>query len=100
MASHNIFILNFLFRIQDLDGGFFERFGSLLQQTEIKHEETLLAALPQVQCSVEPDSVECAKVADNATDSGIENAGSDSETEDTVQSVDFFEDALGWNVSI
>lgn len=96
----------FYYRIQDLDGGFFERFGSLLQQQEIKHEETILAEVPQVaQCRVLNESVPenagtCEDSGEVATDSGIENVESDSESEEGVKSVDFIEDVVGWNVSI
>lgn len=84
-------------RIQDLDGGFFERFGSLLQQAESKHEEVVLAAMPQ------NDAMPFENL-DDGGDSGVEIAADSDSEQDTEQmkaekSVDFIETAVGWNVS-
>uniref|UniRef100_A0A336MLM5 CSON002498 protein n=1 Tax=Culicoides sonorensis TaxID=179676 RepID=A0A336MLM5_CULSO len=84
-------------RIQDLDGGFFERFGSLLQQAESKHEEVVLAAAPH-----QPETQ--AEHLNDGGDSGVEITA-DSESEEDEQqkaekSFDFIEDVVGWNRSV
>ena len=99
-------------RIQDLDGGFFEKFGSLLKQKSIyedERESTPLAPLPDINGEAE-DEVPVDEVqlearsmaydsAEKDEDSGRETL-SDSDAED-AQSVlgQLIEDAFGWNVS-
>lgn len=79
-----------------MDGGFFERFGSLLQQAENKHEEVVLAAMPLNEALPEH--------LDDGGDSGVEIAADSDSEQDSEQlkadkSVDFIEDVVGWNVS-
>lgn len=98
-------------RIQELDGGFFEKFGSLLRQKSAFEEEQLatpLAPLPEL--SGDEDGPEVDEVYLQArsmamfeaeNDSGRETLhDTDSEPED-AQSVlgQLIEDAFGWNVS-
>ncbi|XP_059619903.1 protein unc-13 homolog 4B isoform X1 [Phlebotomus argentipes] len=89
-------------KIQDLDGGFFEKFGSLLRQKSIHDEErmaTPLAPLPEV--AEEAVAVEARFLGEEAeSDSGNETLhDTDSEPEDAeVKSLEFVEDAIGWNL--
>lgn len=63
-----------------------------MQQAEIQHEETVLAAVPK------KEEIEAQEEGEEPPDSGIENA-SDSGSEHEAASVDILEDAVGWNVS-
>lgn len=96
-------------RIQDLDGGFFEKFGSLLRQKSVMDEEQLttpLAPLPEIVQEVEGEEpaiqMRILDVAEEAeSDSGNETLhDTDSEPEDDgSKQLDFVEGAMGWNVS-
>lgn len=106
--SHLICVSFLLFRIQDLDGGFFEKFGSLLRQKSVYDEERLatpLAPLPvpfeeEGLAEEEPVEVRSMNFFEAENDSGRETLhDTDSEPED-AQSVlgQLIEDAFGWNV--
>lgn len=92
----------FTFRIQDLDGGFFEKFGSLLRQkSEIAEEKVSapLAPLPEDDITI-PDQLNTIEEGEN--DSGTETLqDTDSEHEETDHSKKegLIEDFTGWNVS-
>lgn len=100
-------VLSLSFRIQDLDGGFFEKFGSLLRQKSVYDEERLvtpLAPLPapfeEELADEEPVEVRSMNFFETENDSGRETLhDTDSEPED-AQSVlgQLIEDAFGWNV--
>lgn len=64
-----------------------------MQQAEIQHEETVLAAVPKIEEIQDQE----AALDEPGVDSGIENA-SDSGSEHEAASVDMLEDAVGWNV--
>ncbi|XP_055698353.1 protein unc-13 homolog 4B isoform X3 [Phlebotomus papatasi] len=94
-------------KIQDLDGGFFEKFGSLLRQKSIHDEEkmaTPLAPLPEVAeeaVAEEAVALEARLLGEEGeNDSGNETLhDTDSEPEDAeVKSLEFVEDAVGWNL--
>lgn len=106
----------FRFRIQDSDGGFFERFGSMLHARGEVQEEKFLgnAALPLVDqeaatfirtAPVEPPALESRigvddEDADVGKDSGNESAETDSDSEDKKESMKEIKNALvGMNVS-
>lgn len=101
-------LLFLIFRIQDIDGGFFEKFGSLLRQKSAFEEEQLatpLAPLPEPieEVSAVEELVETRTLdwTEAENDSGRETLNdTDSEAED-AQSVlgQLIEDAFGWNVS-
>uniref|UniRef100_A0A1B0GPE7 Aldehyde dehydrogenase domain-containing protein n=1 Tax=Phlebotomus papatasi TaxID=29031 RepID=A0A1B0GPE7_PHLPP len=89
-----------------LDGGFFEKFGSLLRQKSIHDEEkmaTPLAPLPEVAeeaVAEEAVALEARLLGEEGeNDSGNETLhDTDSEPEDAeVKSLEFVEDAVGWN---
>lgn len=91
-----------------MDGGFFEKFGSLLRQKSIHDEEkmaTPLAPLPEVAeeaVAEEAVALEARLLGEEGeNDSGNETLhDTDSEPEDAeVKSLEFVEDAVGWNVS-
>lgn len=90
-------------RIQDLDGGFFEKFGSILRQKSINHDESIAGRLEPFP---EEEGVESAyaaaheaMIAEPADDSGNETLpDSDSEEQQEKQN-EFIGDAFGWNVS-
>lgn len=104
-----------LLRIQDLDGGFFEKFGSLLRQKSVYDEERLatpLAPLPEDD-DIEEHAVEAIDeeriqsrsmgfVNAENDDSGNSTLNdSDSEAEDSKSVMEqWIEDAFGWNVRI
>lgn len=86
-----------------MDGGFFEKFGSLLRQKSEIHEETLgapLAPLVEDDLSV-TDHLNTIEEGEN--DSGTETLqDTDSEHEETdlAKKEGLIEDYTGWNVSI
>lgn len=115
--SHlHILTKSFRFRIQDSDGGFFERFGSMLHARGEDHDEKFLgnAALPLVDqdaANFEKQSAPAAPVvesrmgddedADTGKDSGNESAEADSDSEDKKESMKEIKNALfGMNVSL
>ncbi|XP_052868103.1 protein unc-13 homolog 4B [Anopheles cruzii] len=91
--------------IQDLDGSFFEKFGSILRQKSIQHDESIraeLAPLPDDDAADDEEPIGEASgglppVAE-ADDSGNETLA-DSESEDQHdKQAEFIEDAFGWNI--
>uniref|UniRef100_A0A8D8JE01 Protein unc-13 homolog D n=1 Tax=Culex pipiens TaxID=7175 RepID=A0A8D8JE01_CULPI len=88
--------------IQDLDGGFFEKFGSILRQKSINHDESIAGRLEPFP---EEEGVESAyaaaheaMIAEPADDSGNETLpDSDSEEQQEKQN-EFIGDAFGWNI--
>ncbi|XP_069677889.1 protein unc-13 homolog 4B isoform X4 [Periplaneta americana] len=75
-------------RIQELDGGFFEKFGTLLkeQQAEESAEPAEEAGNVELELDVPPEN----------GDSGI--ALQDSDTEAEPDTHEFITDAMGWNI--
>lgn len=101
------FVVFSIFRIQDLDGGFFEKFGSLLRQkSEITEEKiTPLAPLPS-DSSVPEDEVAAKEqlrtIEEVENDSGTEtlqDTDSEHEEHEQTKKEEFVEDFTGWNVS-
>lgn len=104
------------FRIQDSDGGFFERFGSMLHARGEDHDQKFLgnAALPLVdqdtmnvvkQSDPVPPTLESRMLgdedADLGKDSGNESAEADSDSEDKKESMKEIKNAMvGMNVSL
>ncbi|XP_050348300.1 protein unc-13 homolog 4B isoform X2 [Nymphalis io] len=92
-------------RIQEVDDSFFEKFGSILKQATQKaalEESTPLAPLKEVE-EQDGEKVTVAEVAESRSvtrdsDSGNETLlDTDSEPEDP-EKVDFYVEAVGWNV--
>lgn len=89
-------------RIQDLDGGFFEKFGSLLRQKSEIAEEKIsipLAPLPEDESTV-TDHLNTIEEGEN--DSGTEtlqDTDSEHDEQDQSKKEEFLEDFTGWNVS-
>ncbi|XP_049534834.1 protein unc-13 homolog 4B-like isoform X3 [Anopheles darlingi] len=89
-------------RIQDLDGSFFEKFGSILRQKSIQNDEHIrsqLAPLPDEEETSEKGDDEASRLPPvaEADDSGNETlADSDPEDQQDKQ-VGFIGDAFGWN---
>ncbi|XP_049534831.1 protein unc-13 homolog 4B-like isoform X1 [Anopheles darlingi] len=90
-------------RIQDLDGSFFEKFGSILRQKSIQNDEHIrsqLAPLPDEEETSEKGDDEASRLPPvaEADDSGNETlADSDPEDQQDKQ-VGFIGDAFGWNI--
>lgn len=98
----NSLYIVFHFRIQDLDGGFFEKFGSLLRQkSEIAEEKVAAPLAPLAEDDIsEPDHLKT--IDEGEHDSGTETLqDTDSEHEDVdIGKKDvLIEDFTGWNVS-
>ncbi|XP_050348302.1 protein unc-13 homolog 4B isoform X3 [Nymphalis io] len=92
-------------QIQEVDDSFFEKFGSILKQATQKaalEESTPLAPLKEVE-EQDGEKVTVAEVAESRSvtrdsDSGNETLlDTDSEPEDP-EKVDFYVEAVGWNV--
>lgn len=113
----SIFLL-IIFRIQDSDGGFFERFGSMLHARHENIDDHLLlanSAMPpadevvtseiiQVQAAAAPGPMIESRIGgtddDTGKDSGNESAETDSDSEDKKESLKTIQNALvGMNVS-
>ncbi|XP_058814021.1 protein unc-13 homolog 4B isoform X2 [Topomyia yanbarensis] len=85
-------------RIQDLDGGFFEKFGSILRQKSINHDESISARLEPFP----EEGAECVFTAAQESipeeDSGNETLpDSDSEEHQEKQN-EFIGHVFGWNI--
>lgn len=90
-------------RIQDIDGGFFERFGSLLRQKSAIHDDYVAAPLAELVAdeSKEPETDQLPTIDENENDSGTGTlAESDSEHDINSQHEEFIEGFIGWNVSL
>lgn len=92
-----IFLTKFLlyhFRIQDSDGGFFERFGSILYSQGENHDErvkeTASLASPSIEATVSSKLIQKSEATiesrfgteDEGKDSGNESAETDSDIEE------------------
>lgn len=94
-------------RIQDLDGRFFEKFGSLLRQKSIYADENLsgvpLAPLPTDECGVPDSDNPLNTIEEGENDSGTETLqDTDSEHDEqdqTKKNEEIFTDLVGLNVS-
>lgn len=90
------------YRIQDIDGGFFEKFGSLLRQKTDSVEEKIKVPLaPLHESDSDPDLV-LRTIEEHEHDSGTETLqDTDSEPEDlSSKTEEIIEECTGWNVSI
>lgn len=93
-------------RIQDLDGGFFEKFGSLLRQKSLiaeGHIATPLASLSEQEPPTEGEE-HLRTIEEGENDSGTETLqDTDSEHEDLLEQSkkqeEMIEEFSGWNVS-
>uniref|UniRef100_A0A182VXG9 Uncharacterized protein n=1 Tax=Anopheles minimus TaxID=112268 RepID=A0A182VXG9_9DIPT len=88
--------------IQDLDGSFFEKFGSILRQKSIQNDESVRARLEPFPDESEPeaDSNEPTALPPvmEAEDSGTETLLDESDSEDQQEKqAEFIEDVFGWN---
>lgn len=84
-------------RIQELDGSFFEKFGTLLKQQHAEEEDGGMAPVREEQ---EPGNVELElDVPENNRGPGMALQDSDSEPEESDKN-EFITDAMGWNVSL
>lgn len=100
-------ISQFTYRIQDLDGGFFEKFGSLLRQKSEFAEEKIiapLAPLPTDECGAPDSDCQLNTIEEGENDSGTETLqDTDSELDEhdqTKKNEEMFSDLVGLNVSI
>lgn len=99
--------INFHCRIQDLDGRFFEKFGSLLRQKSEYAEEKIIAAplapMPSDECGAVDSNCQLNTIEEGENDSGTETLqDTDSEhdeLEQTKKNEEMFTDLVGWNVS-
>ncbi|XP_062536569.1 protein unc-13 homolog 4B isoform X2 [Armigeres subalbatus] len=84
-------------RIQDLDGSFFEKFGSILRQKSIHHDEHVVLE-PFPEQPAENQSFNASEAIREADDSGNETLpDSDTEEQQDKQN-EFIGDAFGWNI--
>lgn len=103
-------------RVQELDGGFFEKFGSLLQEETQRSDDCAVLAVRKTQllgsapgaspcgdpCGDDPALAEALEGAGDAAPVDMSGPGrmdtSDSETEEAVKQ-EVISDVVGWNVS-
>lgn len=87
------------FSIQDIDGGFFEKFGSLLRQKSQTTEEIINS--PRIGAELVTDSVSLRTIEEGDPDSGTETLhDEDSEPEDQhSKQEEIVEACTGLNVS-
>uniref|UniRef100_A0A182PAH8 Uncharacterized protein n=1 Tax=Anopheles epiroticus TaxID=199890 RepID=A0A182PAH8_9DIPT len=87
--------------IQDLDGSFFEKFGSILRQKSIQNDESVRARLepfPDEEAESNADPTTLPAVVE-AEDSGNETLQDESDSEDQQEKqAEFIEDVFGWNI--
>nr|XP_049462903.1 protein unc-13 homolog 4B isoform X2 [Anopheles coluzzii] len=90
--------------IQDLDGSFFEKFGSILRQKSIQNDESVRARLEpfpdenEAEAESGADPTTLPPVAE-AEDSGTETLLDESDSEDQQEKqAEFIEDVFGWNI--
>lgn len=90
-----------IFRIQDSDGGFFEKFGSLLRHKSLQIEENVSPLAPLHEELFIPE-LSLRTIEEQANDSGTETLqDTDSEPDDLqAKSEEILEDRTGWNVSV
>ncbi|XP_062536570.1 protein unc-13 homolog 4B isoform X3 [Armigeres subalbatus] len=89
--------LKFHREIQDLDGSFFEKFGSILRQKSIHHDEHVVLE-PFPEQPAENQSFNASEAIREADDSGNETLpDSDTEEQQDKQN-EFIGDAFGWNI--
>ncbi|XP_055586093.1 protein unc-13 homolog 4B isoform X2 [Uranotaenia lowii] len=95
--------------IQDLDGGFFEKFGSILRQKSINHDESIetrLEPFPEEEAGVGETSEkahyaaprEATVIPEAGEDSGNETLPDSDYEEQQDKQQEFIEDAFGWNI--
>lgn len=106
IRRNNFNLKKITFRIQDLDGRFFEKFGSLLRQKSEYAEEKIavpLAPLPTDECGNPDSDCQLNTIEEGENDSGTETLqDTDSEHDDqdqTKKNEEMFTDLVGWNVS-
>lgn len=94
---YNIHLNVFIIRIQAIDGGFFEKFGSLLRQRSERAEELELESAHLVT-----DSSSLRTIEEAENDSGTETLhDTDSEPEDQQsKQEELIQDCTGLNVSL
>lgn len=87
------------FSIQDIDGGFFEKFGSLLRQKSQTTEQVISS--PRIGGELVTDSVSLRTIEEGDPDSGTETLhDEDSEPEDQhTKQEEIIEASTGLNVS-
>lgn len=87
-------------RIQDSDGGFFEKFGSLLRQKSMRIEEKVSPLAPLLEDQFVPE-LSLRTIEEQANDSGTETLqDTDSEPDDhQAKTEEIIEECTGWNVS-
>jgi hypothetical protein len=89
-------IAPFIYRIQELDGGFFEKFGTLLKEQHAQQDTAEMAPVCEEE---ESGNVELElDVPAEAGVVGMALQDSDSEPEESDKH-EFITDAIGWNVS-
>lgn len=92
-------------RIQAIDGGFFEKFGSILRQRSETTEDLLASAhalqIPTGKREIAADSVSLRTIEEGENDSGTETLqDTDSEPEDQQsKQEEFIKEFTGLNVS-
>lgn len=102
--KHLIHLLNLFFfsRIQAIDGGFFEKFGSLLRQKSDTVEDLIVNQKLQSAPQLVTDSVSLRTIEEGENDSGTETLhDTDSEPEDQhSKQEELIKECTGLNVSV
>lgn len=103
-----MFKMSFLFcRLQDSDGGFFEKFGSLLRQKTVNEENDLKTSLAPMEGESldEEENTQCNEKVDASEDNECASGQTiDLEPEANMSEIkerkeQFFEKSVGMNVS-
>lgn len=91
-----------LYRLQDFDNGYFEKFGSLLQRKIQDVDQTIAAPAFEIASKQVTDSVSLRTIEEAENDSGTETLhDTDSEPDDQLsKQEDLIEEFTGLNVSI
>uniref|UniRef100_A0A4Y0BLA7 Munc13-4 n=1 Tax=Anopheles funestus TaxID=62324 RepID=A0A4Y0BLA7_ANOFN len=89
--------------IQDLDGSFFEKFGSILRQKSIQNDESVRGRLEpfpdENEAETEFNDPTTLPPVMEAEDSGTETLLDESDSEDQQEKqAEFIEDVFGWNI--
>ncbi|XP_058467926.1 protein unc-13 homolog 4B isoform X4 [Malaya genurostris] len=85
-------------RIQDLDGGFFEKFGSILRQKSINNDESISTRLEPFPEEEAETAFTAAQESIPEEDSGNETLPDSDSDEHHLKQNEFIGDAFGWNI--
>ncbi|XP_055524465.1 protein unc-13 homolog 4B isoform X3 [Wyeomyia smithii] len=91
--------LTFHNKIQDLDGGFFEKFGSILRQKSLNHDESINTRLePFPEEITEGLQFTAQETISGGDDSGNETLPESDVEEQQMKQNEFIGHAFGWNI--